>query len=89
MAQFHAPEGPTSPPRDRSSRTLVSRRLRISAVGFGVVFGAYAAQKLQTPLGLDGDGYTALFWAFSLAVMAFLAFVLVAVVLLVRVIRRL
>jgi hypothetical protein len=88
MAEFHAPERPASRAQDRSSRTLVSRGLRISAVGFGVVFGAYAAQKLQTPVGLEDDGDTALFWVFSLAVMALLAFVVVAMALLVRAIRR-
>jgi hypothetical protein len=88
MTGFHAPERPTSPAQDRSSRTIVSRGLRISAVGFGVVFGAYAAQKLQTPIGLDDDGDAALFWVFSLAVMALLAFVFVAVALLLRAIRR-
>lgn len=69
-------------------RRLVSRGLRTSAVCFGVVFGAYVARKLQTPLGLDGEGDMALVWAFSLAVMAVLAFVFVAVALLMRAIRR-
>jgi uncharacterized membrane protein YeaQ/YmgE (transglycosylase-associated protein family) len=57
------------------------------AVCFGVVFGAYVAQKLRTPLGLDDDG-PAWFWALSLAVMGLLACVFVAVVFLVRALRR-
>ena len=52
------------------------------------MFGAYTAQKLQTPLGLDDSGHPELFWPFSLAVMALLASVFVVVALLVRAIHR-
>jgi hypothetical protein len=47
--------------------------LKIASVVFGVIFGAYVAQKLQGPLGLDGDDDTLLFWAFFLALMAVLS----------------
>jgi hypothetical protein len=85
MVDFDAPERPSSPSMARPPRPVLSRGLRIAAVFFGVVFGAYVAQKLKAPLGF-GDG--GLFLAFSLVVMAVVAMVLVAAALLVRAIHR-
>jgi multisubunit Na+/H+ antiporter MnhE subunit len=58
--------------------------LKIASVVFGVIFGAYVAQKLQGPLGLDGDDDTLLFWAFFLALMAVLSCAFAGAMLLVR-----
>jgi hypothetical protein len=58
--------------------------LKISSVVFGVIFGAFVAQKLQAPLGLDGHNDTLLFWAFFLAVMAVLSCAFAGAMLLVR-----
>jgi hypothetical protein len=53
-----------------------------------VIVGAYVSQKLQHPLGLDGDNDTLLFWAFFLSVMAVLSALFVGCVLLARSLRR-
>ena len=53
-----------------------------------MIVGAYVAQKLQSPLGLDEDNDTPLFWAFFLVVMAALAGAFLAAALLVRGVRR-
>jgi hypothetical protein len=66
----------------------MSRGLKVSAVCFGVVFGAYVAQKLQAPLDLNDDNDTAMFWAFSLMVMALLALLFIAGAMLGRGVRR-
>lgn len=62
--------------------------LKISSVVFGVVVGAYVAQKLQGPLGLDGDNDTLLFWAFFLSLMGILSCAFAGAMLLVRRRRR-
>jgi hypothetical protein len=74
MRAIEGPERPVS-----SHQPAISRRRKLLALFFGVVFGAYVAQKLQAPLGLGGENKTALFWAFSLAVMALLALLFLAV----------
>jgi hypothetical protein len=53
-----------------------------------VIFGAYVAQKLRGPLGLDSDSDRLLFWAFFLALVAVLSYAFVGAVLLVRRRRR-
>jgi hypothetical protein len=65
----------------------VSLALRIWAVVFGVIVGAYVSQKLQGPLGLDGDDHKLLFWAFFIWVMAGLAVAFVGGVLFARRLR--
>jgi hypothetical protein len=55
---------------------------------FGVIVGAYVSQKLQGPLGLDGENDTLLFWAFFLSVMALLTGAFIACAQLARSVRH-
>jgi hypothetical protein len=88
MRRSARPERPTPSRRDEPSRSsAVSRRLTVIASCFGVVIGAYVAQKLQAPLGLDGHRDVAVFWMFSLVVMALLASLFIAGVKLARRVR--
>jgi hypothetical protein len=57
-------------------------------VAFAVIAGAGVSQKLQHPLGLDGDNRTLLFWPFFLSVMAVLSALCVGWMLLARSLRR-
>jgi hypothetical protein len=88
MASHDAPERPRLEPASARRASHVSRRLQPWAVVFGVIFGAYVARTLQSPLGLDDDNDTLLFWVFFLVVMAALAGAFLAAALLVRGVRR-
>jgi hypothetical protein len=87
MGAFDHPEGPPAAPLPRRSPP-VSGPLKICAVVFGVIVEAYVSQKLQHPLGLDGDNDTLPFWAFFLSVIAVLSAGVVGCVLLARSLRR-
>jgi hypothetical protein len=85
MSSLDAPERPLSA---TARRRRASRGLKTWGVIFGVIVGAYVSQKLQRPLGLDGQNDTLLFWAFFLSVMALLAGAFVAFALLARSVRH-
>jgi len=87
MGSIDAPERPHAA-REDSRRSPISHRLKISAAFFGVIMGAYVSQKLQEPVGLDGDDETLLFWMFFLSVMGLAGGLLLGVVVLARTVRR-
>jgi hypothetical protein len=88
MDSLDAPERPDAPTAPRPRAWPFSRRLTVWAVIFGVIVGASVSQRLQGPLGLDGNGDTLLFGAFVLAVMTLLSCGFLAAVLCARTVRR-
>jgi hypothetical protein len=79
LGAFDHPERPST-----SQKTAISRSRKVTPVCFGVVVGAFVAQKLQAPLGLDARDKTAVFWLFFLVIMALLARLFIAVTTLAR-----